>query len=276
MSLAHHGWALGIKKINTSQRLVLLVLLNYAREQCLCAWPSQKSLSQNTGLGERQVRRVLSQLQQMNFIEISKARTTGKYVGNVYRINTGQELEAHDKNCIQTIGHTCPMDIDNLNLESAKSDTYVSDGHLLDENHRTSMTENLKEKKSDIKEKKRITLNEKKEKVKKEKNWVATLKKVSNAKPTVDWVDMQQRRFSDKVLEDSADSFYTAVEIEKKYKYKQPLSAFMNWCKKEEKRNEEPVNRGFSKGRESVVSKDIDEQTRRFADQQRLRRTKKS
>ena len=40
--------------------------------------------------------------------------------------------------------------------------------------------------------------------------------------------------------------------------------------------NERTNSRRFSKGRETAVSKEIDEETRRFADQQRLRRTQRT
>ena len=271
MSFAHHGWAFRLDGLKSGQRLLLLVLLDYARNGCLCAWPSQKILSQKTGLVERQIRRLLLQLQELGLIQISKAQTKGKYVGNVYRIITGDNTREHDKECVQTIGHFS----DELNLNHR---TTMSDGHDNSENHRTTMSDGLrKEKKSNTKEKKRIiNLNKKKESIKKEKVWVTTLRKVNGLELNDDWVDMQEERFSDKILKDSALTFFTAVEVEKKYKYKQPLTAFINWCKREETKDEKPVSKRFPKGRESVVSKDIDEETRRFAEQQRINRGQKS
>lgn len=232
MSFAHHGWAFKLDGLKSGQRLLLLVLLDYARNGCLCSWPSQKILSQKTGLVERQVRRVLLQLESSGLIEITKAQTKGKYVGNVYRVITGNNTDEHDKKCVKSIGHF--FDDSNLNHR-----TTMSDGQGNDKNHRTSMSDGLrKEKKSNTKEKKRIIyLSKKKEIYKERKEWAVTLDKVETINLSDDWIGMQEKRFSDKVLEDSALSFYTAVGIEKKYKYKQPLTAFINWCKKEEQRN---------------------------------------
>ncbi len=244
MSFAHHGWAFRLDGLKSGQRLLLLVLLDYARNGCLCAWPSQKILSQKTGLVERQIRRLLLQLQDLKLIQISKAQTKGKYVGNVYRIITGDNTREHDENCIQFVGHF--SDDSNLNHR-----TSVSDGHDNDKNQRTSMSDGLrKEKKSNTKEKKRIiNLNKKKESIKKEKDWVETLRKMDGLKLNEDWIAMQEKRFSDNILHNSALAFFTGVEIEKKYKYKQPLSAFINWCKKEEQRNGKTKLRSLEAGK---------------------------
>ena len=244
MSFAHHGWAFRLDGLKSGQRLLLLVLLDYARNGCLCAWPSQKILSQKTGLVERQIRRLLLQLQELGLIQISKAQTKGKYVGNVYRIITGDNTREHDKECVQTIGHFS----DELNLNHR---TTMSDGHDNSENHRTTMSDGLrKEKKSNTKEKKRIiNLNKKKESIKKEKDWVLTLEKVPGLNLSEDWIGMQEKRFSDNILHNSALAFFTGVEIEKKYKYKQPLTAFINWCKREEQRNGKTKLRSLEAGK---------------------------
>jgi len=244
MSFAHHGWAFKLDGLKSGQRLLLLVLLDYARNGCLCSWPSQKILSQKTGLVERQVRRVLLQLESSGLIEITKAQTKGKYVGNVYRVITGNNTDEHDKKCVKSIGHF--SDDSNLNHR-----TTMSDGQGNDKNHRTSMSGGLrKEKKSNTKEKKRIiNLNKKKESIKKEKDWVETLRKMDGLKLNEDWIAMQEKRFSDNILHNSALAFFTGVEIEKKYKYKQPLSAFINWCKKEEQRNGKTKLRSLEAGK---------------------------
>jgi len=242
MSFAHHGWAFRLDGLKSGQRLLLLVLLDYARDGCLCAWPSQKILSKKTGLVERQIRRLLLQLQDLNLIQISKAQTKGKYVGNVYRIITGDNSREHDENCIQFVGHL-PGDL-NLNHR-----TSVSDGHNNNKNYRTSMSDGSRKEKSNTKKKRIINLNQKKEIYKERKDWVLTLEKIRSLDLNDDWIDMQEKRFSDNILHNSALAFFTAVEVEKKYKYKQPLTAFINWCKKEEQRNGKTKLRSLEAGK---------------------------
>ena len=242
MSFAHHGWAFRLDGLKSGQRLLLLVLLDYARDGCLCAWPSQKILSQKTGLVERQIRRLLLQLQDLKLIQISKAQTKGKYVGNVYRIITGDNSREHDENCIQFVGHF--SDDSNLNHR-----TSMSDGHDNNKNQRTSMSDGSRKEKSNTKKKRIINLNQKKEIYKERKDWVLTLEKVPGLNLSEDWIDMQEKRFSDNILHNSALAFFTGVEIEKKYKYKQPLTAFINWCKKEEQRNGKTKLRSLEAGK---------------------------
>ncbi len=111
------------------------------------------------------------------------------------------------------------------------------------------MSDGLRKEKSNTKKKRIINLNKKKESIKKEKDWVLTLEKVSGLNLSEDWIDMQEKRFSDNILHNSALAFFTGVEIEKKYKYKQPLTAFINWCKKEEQRNGKTKLRSLQAGK---------------------------
>ena len=111
------------------------------------------------------------------------------------------------------------------------------------------MSDGLRKEKSNTKKKRIINLNQKKEIYKERKDWVLTLEKVPGLNLSEDWIDMQEKRFSDNILHNSALAFFTAVEIEKKYKYKQPLTAFINWCKKEEQRNGKTKLRSLEAGK---------------------------
>ena len=115
--------------------------------------------------------------------------------------------------------------------------------------HNTYPYDGSRKEKSNTKKKRIINLNKKKESIKKEKDWVETLQKMDGLKLNEDWIAMQEKRFSDNILHNSALAFFTGVEIEKKYKYKQPLSAFINWCKKEEQRNGKTKLRSLEAGK---------------------------
>jgi len=61
MSVQAITWALDYAAGSVTEKVILLVLANYANEYGI-SWPSQKTLADQTALGERTVRRVLANM----------------------------------------------------------------------------------------------------------------------------------------------------------------------------------------------------------------------
>lgn len=59
--------ALAVQGVTSSEKLLLIVLANYADEHFKC-WPSQSTLASNTMLSERNVRRILATLEEKTVI----------------------------------------------------------------------------------------------------------------------------------------------------------------------------------------------------------------
>ena len=62
MSVQAITWALDYAASGVAEKVILLVLANYANEYGI-SWPSQKTLADQTALGERTVRRVLADME---------------------------------------------------------------------------------------------------------------------------------------------------------------------------------------------------------------------
>ena len=62
MSVQAITWALDYAAGGVAEKVILLVLANYANEYAI-SWPSQKTLADQTALGERTVRRVLADME---------------------------------------------------------------------------------------------------------------------------------------------------------------------------------------------------------------------
>ena len=62
MSVQAITWALDYAAGSVAEKVILLVLANYANEYGI-SWPSQKTLAGQTALGERTVRRVLADME---------------------------------------------------------------------------------------------------------------------------------------------------------------------------------------------------------------------
>ena len=67
MSVQAITWALDYAAGSVTEKVLLLVLANYANEFCV-SWPSQKTLADQTALGERTVRRVLADMERRGVI----------------------------------------------------------------------------------------------------------------------------------------------------------------------------------------------------------------
>ena len=67
MSVQAITWALDYPAGSVTEKVILLVLANYANEYGI-SWPSQKTLADQTALGERTVRRVLADMERRGVI----------------------------------------------------------------------------------------------------------------------------------------------------------------------------------------------------------------
>ena len=67
MSVQAITWALDYAAGSVTEKVLLLVLANYANEFGV-SWPSQKTLADQTALGERTVRRVLADMERRGVI----------------------------------------------------------------------------------------------------------------------------------------------------------------------------------------------------------------
>ena len=67
MSVQAITWALDYAAGSVTEKVILLVLANYANEFGV-SWPSQKTLADQTALGERTVRRVLADMERRGVI----------------------------------------------------------------------------------------------------------------------------------------------------------------------------------------------------------------
>ena len=79
--LAENIWATQLK--NPSSKLILLALARYANKKCMC-WPSIETLSGDTLLSERQIMRIIKQLEADKLISVYRA---GWNKPNVYTIH---------------------------------------------------------------------------------------------------------------------------------------------------------------------------------------------
>jgi len=77
MSVQAITWALDYAAGSVTEKVILLVLANYANEYGI-SWPSQKTLADQTALGERTVRRVLADMDVRGVIRhIPRRRSNG-------------------------------------------------------------------------------------------------------------------------------------------------------------------------------------------------------
>ena len=77
--LAENIWATQLK--NPSSKLILLALARYANKECIC-WPSIETLSGDTGISERQIMRIIKDLEKDNLLLVKRA---GWNKPNVYK-----------------------------------------------------------------------------------------------------------------------------------------------------------------------------------------------
>ena len=73
MSFQAMALAMRVKGLTTSEKLTLLMLANYADERLTC-FPSQRTLSEDTGLSDKWLRQVLSSLENRGIISRQERR----------------------------------------------------------------------------------------------------------------------------------------------------------------------------------------------------------
>lgn len=82
MSVKHVQFALdGVPGLTATQRMVLVSLGEWANDDGIC-WPSHDRIATRTGVGRRQVMRIIDQLETMGVVE----KVERKQYSNIYRI----------------------------------------------------------------------------------------------------------------------------------------------------------------------------------------------
>lgn len=77
MSIKAILWAVNYSDVSASEKLVLLILANYADPHGI-SWPSQRTLKKKSGLAERSVRRILAQMESRGVIRrFERRRSNG-------------------------------------------------------------------------------------------------------------------------------------------------------------------------------------------------------
>jgi hypothetical protein len=79
--LTENIWSTQVR--NPSGKLILLALARYANKKCIC-WPSIETLSGDTLISERQIMRIIKQLEADKLISVYRA---GWNKPNVYTIH---------------------------------------------------------------------------------------------------------------------------------------------------------------------------------------------
>lgn len=79
-------WRLAPEAVTPGERLVLLNLANYSRDDGSHIWPAVPTIVQETSLTDRGVRKVLKQLRQKGFL-IAEGQMGGRRSVNRYRLN---------------------------------------------------------------------------------------------------------------------------------------------------------------------------------------------
>ena len=86
MSIQALSWSIKQKTKNTTSKLVLLILANYANEKHE-SYPSEKHLGELVGVSERTIRRCLKQLTELGLITVMQRAGTS----NLYKVNLGTD-----------------------------------------------------------------------------------------------------------------------------------------------------------------------------------------
>lgn len=87
MSFQAMAWAVKIENIKPAQKLVLLMLSNYASNEEGYCYPAVKTLSKNCNMHETSVRKCLHELKKIGIITIIERKNGTASLSNVYKIN---------------------------------------------------------------------------------------------------------------------------------------------------------------------------------------------
>jgi len=100
--------------LDSSERLILLLLRNFMNKKRTFSYPSQKNLAKDAALSERHIRRIISKLVKLNIVFV-KRRKTGRRI-NEYRFNfpwnVGDRTKQVQKDTdgLLARGHPCPLE----------------------------------------------------------------------------------------------------------------------------------------------------------------------
>ena len=85
MSFQAMTWAI-TQRIPASQKIVLIVLANYANEKGAC-WPSLQTIAKDAGISKRTAMRTVEKLIENKIISVKKRRrSTGNQTSSYYQI----------------------------------------------------------------------------------------------------------------------------------------------------------------------------------------------
>ena len=100
------NWAFNLDLPNSGQKIVLLVLANYADDEGK-AFPSQKTLSEKTCLSERAIRDNLTRLEEVEIISrVPRCRSNGSYTTDLFKLNVGAKAKKETLETTSNEGET--------------------------------------------------------------------------------------------------------------------------------------------------------------------------
>ena len=117
----NHAW--NIECLNSSERLVLVALADYANKEGKC-WPALKTLAQRCCLSVRQIQRILNKLTAKNFLKkIHRYGANNKQVSNIFQLlsdifysqNNSQSVPPHDTHVTPPMTPMSPPTYNNMN-----------------------------------------------------------------------------------------------------------------------------------------------------------------
>ena len=212
MSWQATSWAKRTRgHVSSTDKLLLMILADYADPESNIAWPSRKILAQDAGLSERTITRCLKHLEDTGLIQrISKAN---QYQSNRYLLNVGSStsLDAKDKkgNAKMSLSHS--QDISGNEQETPSSIESAS-----------SVPKGFKE-----------DFNKDSNSIYTQSEWFKYLNKIPDFdvsfEEAVSWVKVNG--FSDPECELTASAL-AAKWGGPNWKYKDPWLTFQNWLKK--------------------------------------------
>lgn len=122
MSVQAIASALALQGVTPSEKLLLIVLANYADEKMVC-WPSHSRLSSDTCMSERNILRLFKSLEARGLVQ-RKARMTkiGRRSSDLIRLFlVGTPRPQHGDTTSPIVGTPCPISGDTVSDEPSKN-----------------------------------------------------------------------------------------------------------------------------------------------------------
>lgn len=235
MKSALKEWIL-VQEMTSTEKLMMMLLVKNAKS-CMHSKTPVKEMQHELGIGERQVMKILKKLRESNLIESFTVLIRKKYRGSIYRVKTENFVKTPTNHLNYNSGSTCKCLKKRVEIQKKVPNPSSTTCTLVqvDTFKRKKPKEKVIQKENkERKNKEKIFIN--KDVKERAKSWVDVLMKISSVKsnpPKDEWIELQESIYPAEHLLNMANIFYTSVEIEKQYSYQRPLTAFINWIKRE-------------------------------------------